>query len=524
VKSIVVIFTFLVLSIGFVLNAEANPIVVGKLRIDLFNEDVNIGVSKQGDKLVSDVTCKATMSVGIPGLNWPDMGERIEVPQDLIIHFPIPENAQDIKVIVKTEDGSERELEYEVIENPYPEFKDFKIIRCKLPISEAQKLEIDVSYSHELSENEGKYLLRYAFGTGKVFTKRYESIDLLIKLPSDSNVVRYRPMDLSLSSDEEGVYLRFHSSEWFYLPRRNVEVIFTLGEPMERRGTSIEVPEVQCGSGRFAKITAILKDSDDNPLSDKPVKFYMDGVYKGRARTNDDGEARLVCFVMAPSERRIEIKAIFEGDAEYEPSEGIGSMQIEAWEPPTVIIPVLPIRPVSPPPIVSPRIKLGRCPLGKLVRRKFKLRNIADSPLHLKLKLEGDGIDDVIFKLGGGRISSLNLPPNGEVEIELLFKPKSRGRLIPRLIVSDGSSDGKIGEMEFMMEGVLFGDVSGDGRVTPYDAVFVLRHIVGLETLSQEALEAADVSGDGRITAYDGALILRRVVGLIEKFPVEKGL
>ena len=197
-------------------------------------------------------------------------------------------------------------------------------------------------------------------------------------------------------------------------------------------------------------------------------------------------------------------------------------MQIEPWEPPTVIIPVLPIRPISPLPIISPRIKLGRCPLGKPVKRRIKLRNIANSPLYLKLKLEGKGIDDVIFKLGDGRISSLNLPPNGEAEIELSFKPKGRGRLIPKLIVSDGSSGDEMGEMEFMMEGVLFGDVSGDGRVTHYDAVFVLRHIVGLEDLSQEALEAADVSGDGKITAYDAALILRRVVGLIENFPVEE--
>ena len=154
-KGITAIFTSLILSIGFVSNAGANPILIGKLRIELFNEDVKIEVSKQDDKLVSDVTCKATMSVGIPGLDWPDIGERIEVPQDLIIHFPLPENAQDIKVTVKEgEDGTERELEYEIIESPYPEFKDFKVIRCKLPISEAQRIEIDVSYTHELAEDE----------------------------------------------------------------------------------------------------------------------------------------------------------------------------------------------------------------------------------------------------------------------------------------------------------------------------------------------------------------------------------
>jgi hypothetical protein len=46
--------------------------------------------------------------------------------------------------------------------------------------------------------------------------------------------------------------------------------------------------------------------------------------------------------------------------------------------------------------------------------------------------------------------------------------------------------------------------------------------VVGLITLSGEALRVADVSGNGAITAYDSALILQFSVGLIDKFPADK--
>lgn len=65
------------------------------------------------------------------------------------------------------------------------------------------------------------------------------------------------------------------------------------------------------------------------------------------------------------------------------------------------------------------------------------------------------------------------------------------------------------------------GDVSGNGKVSAYDAALVLRHVVGLEELTQDQIQRADVSGNGAITAYDAALILRYTVGLINKFPIE---
>jgi len=69
---------------------------------------------------------------------------------------------------------------------------------------------------------------------------------------------------------------------------------------------------------------------------------------------------------------------------------------------------------------------------------------------------------------------------------------------------------------------ILYGDVSGDGKISAYDAGLTARLAVGLDELTVEKLAIADVSGDGEVTAYDAALIARRAVGLIEKFPVEE--
>jgi len=68
----------------------------------------------------------------------------------------------------------------------------------------------------------------------------------------------------------------------------------------------------------------------------------------------------------------------------------------------------------------------------------------------------------------------------------------------------------------------VYGDVNSDGAVNAYDAVLVLRHAVGLITLTPTQKWAGDVSGDSTVTALDAALILQHIVGLITQFPVDK--
>ncbi|MDR0852069.1 MAG: dockerin type I repeat-containing protein [Clostridiales Family XIII bacterium] len=58
------------------------------------------------------------------------------------------------------------------------------------------------------------------------------------------------------------------------------------------------------------------------------------------------------------------------------------------------------------------------------------------------------------------------------------------------------------------------GDLDGDGGVTAYEAVLLVRYITGLEELTPDQIAAADMDGDGFLTIMDAVLLLRKVVGL----------
>ena len=62
----------------------------------------------------------------------------------------------------------------------------------------------------------------------------------------------------------------------------------------------------------------------------------------------------------------------------------------------------------------------------------------------------------------------------------------------------------------------LVGDVDGSGDIDGYDAVLILRHDVGLSTLTGTDLTNADTDRSGDVDGYDAVLILRCDVGLIE--------
>jgi hypothetical protein len=64
-------------------------------------------------------------------------------------------------------------------------------------------------------------------------------------------------------------------------------------------------------------------------------------------------------------------------------------------------------------------------------------------------------------------------------------------------------------------EYVKYGDVEGDGLVTPFDATLVVQHIVGMIKLEERALKAADTDHDGTITPFDATLILQYIVGMV---------
>lgn len=64
----------------------------------------------------------------------------------------------------------------------------------------------------------------------------------------------------------------------------------------------------------------------------------------------------------------------------------------------------------------------------------------------------------------------------------------------------------------------LQGDADGNGEVNYMDALLVLRHSIGLETLSDAVVARCDVDGRKGLSYMDALLILRYSIGLITKF------
>lgn len=67
----------------------------------------------------------------------------------------------------------------------------------------------------------------------------------------------------------------------------------------------------------------------------------------------------------------------------------------------------------------------------------------------------------------------------------------------------------------------ILGDVNDDQLVDSGDAIQVLRHSAGVESLVEPYIAQADVNADQSVDSGDAVLILRKAVGLIETFPGE---
>jgi|GEM_PF-5429260 len=66
-----------------------------------------------------------------------------------------------------------------------------------------------------------------------------------------------------------------------------------------------------------------------------------------------------------------------------------------------------------------------------------------------------------------------------------------------------------------------WGDTNEDSGISAVDAIYILRHLLRIAQLEENAKQAADVSGNNTITSYDASLILQYAHELISCFPVE---
>ncbi len=116
------------------------------------------------------------------------------------------------------------------------------------------------------------------------------------------------------------------------------------------------------------------------------------------------------------------------------------------------------------------------------------------------------------FFVGSGTLAIIHFDvvssnPNAQTQLTITNARLNEGKGFDLVTIN--------GELMFK-DSFILGDVSGDGKVTAYDAALVLRHVVGRIELSVTQQKAADVTLNDRITAFDAARILQYVVGKLK--------
>jgi hypothetical protein len=118
------------------------------------------------------------------------------------------------------------------------------------------------------------------------------------------------------------------------------------------------------------------------------------------------------------------------------------------------------------------------------------------------------------------------IPSSGSATLALNLKIPAtpQRKLLPFLVYIGGAVNNqpfhlcRIIDVEIV--DVLSGDLSGDGKVTAYDAALAARFTAGARPADEE-LKRGDVNGDGKITNFDVGLIAKKAVRLIDNFPNE---
>ncbi len=115
-------------------------------------------------------------------------------------------------------------------------------------------------------------------------------------------------------------------------------------------------------------------------------------------------------------------------------------------------------------------------------------------------------------------VSSVSMGTYIDFDIELTEYAGQTVRIMFRHFnCPDGYSIG-IDYVTFNIEGetspIIPGDVDGDGIVTATDALYVLRHAMGVALLEGDALAAGDFDLDGSVDGVDAVSILRAAMSL----------
>ena len=139
---------------------------------------------------------------------------------------------------------------------------------------------------------------------------------------------------------------------------------------------------------------------------------------------------------------------------------------------------------------------------------------------------------------GNGPLASVTFDINGAAA-----GGDSSALTLTKANLNEGGRISEIVNGTFTVVELMYGDVTGNGEISAYDASWILECVAQqlidptgpwsfpvedvappwapVPLSSETALSVADVDGDGLVTAMDASLVLQRAVLLINQFPVE---
>ena len=118
------------------------------------------------------------------------------------------------------------------------------------------------------------------------------------------------------------------------------------------------------------------------------------------------------------------------------------------------------------------------------------------------------------ISIGTKASSVINSIKKNDANATVVVK-NSSGKTIESDFIGTGSTvEITDGDKKTTLTVVIYGDVSGDGKINGVDSLLIKKHILGISKLSNSFNSAGDVNGDGKINGVDSLLVKKHILGI----------